>query len=604
MQQSLRNFSIIAHIDHGKTTLTDQLLKKTKTISLSQKGERILDSNPIEKERGITIKLAPVTMHYTLPDSLKTIFNFKFCTLNLIDTPGHVDFSYEVSRSLSACEGAVLLVDASQGIQAQTLAHAQKAADLGLTLLPVINKIDLKTAKIDKTKNQLNQIFGFKNEEISLISAKTGEGIEDLLLKIIMELPSPQGKTEDPLRVLVFNSIYDPHLGVIAFVRIIDGSLTNQSQLISIAQRKRIEIKELGIFTPKRTPLRNLKTGEVGYIATGLKDIRVLKVGDTLTEEKHEKHLPAPLSGFQVPKPVVYADIYPANNTKFNQLKEAIEKLQLTDSSLVAKSIHSKAMGGGYRLGFLGLFHAEITRERLNREHQVNTILTKPTVEYLIEKNNGGKLTVQHPSELPDASQIKKTSEPMVKMIIFTPRNYLGQIIQLIQERRGIYKDTQYLAEQAHLIYYFPLSELISGFVDQLKSISKGFASLDYQHSDALPVDAVKLSILINRQEEETLSRIVVRNQAQLIGRQMVEKLKEILPRHMFAVPIQAAIGGKIIARETKAAARKDVTAKLYGGDRTRRVKLLQKQKKGKKKLAEFGRVSLPPEILTKLMKI
>jgi GTP-binding protein LepA len=603
-QNATRNFCIIAHIDHGKTSLTDQLLKKTGTVSSQETIERILDSNPIEKERGITIKLAPVTMSYTLPESLKNVFNIKICTLNLIDTPGHVDFSYEVSRSLAACEAAILLVDATQGIQAQTLAHAQRAIDLGLTLLPAINKIDLRTARIDAVASQLKKIFGFKRKEISLISAKTGEGVTKLLSRIIKQLPKPEGKRQKPLRILVFNSIYDSHLGVIAFVRVVDGKLTNQSKLISIAGGKKIEIKEVGIFTPSRTRLNVLSTGDVGYIATGLKDIRVLKVGDTLTDETFKENLPSPLPGFQIPKPVIFADVYPSKETKFNELKEAIEKLRLTDSSLIVKHIHSQALGGGYRLGFLGLFHTEITRERLKREHLVNTILTKPTVEYLVETKEGSQLTVQHPSELPDSTQILKTSEPMIETVVFAPRLYLGQIMQLIQDRRGTYKDTLYIGKEVQLIYNLPLSELISGFVDELKSISQGFASLDYKHIEPQPVTVVKLTILINKQEVESLSRIIVSEQSQKTAKQIVAKLKEILPRQLFAVPIQAAIGGKIIARETKPAARKDVTAKLYGGDRTRRMKLLEKQKKGKKKLAQLGRVSIPPETFTELMKI
>lgn len=594
-QKNIRNFSIIAHIDHGKTTLTDQILKITGTIDQRQSVDRILDSNPIEKERGITIKLAPVTMHYQL-------HNITY-TLNLIDTPGHVDFSYEVSRSLAACEGALLLVDATQGIQAQTLAHASKAVDLGLAILPVINKIDLSSAQIEETQRQLLEIFGFRKNEIVLTSAKTGEGVEELLNRLIQELPAPKGKESDAPRILIFNSIYDQHLGVIVFVRVVDGSININNELVSLANQTKIEIKELGIFTPNRKPLTNLETGQVGYIATGLKDIRSLRVGDTLTLAKQEKETKA-LSGFKLPKPVVFADIYPTPDEEFNNLKNAVEQLKLTDASLISSQIHSPILGGGFRLGFLGLFHAEITQERLKREMGVETIITNPTVEYQVETIDGGQKLVRHPAELPSTDQIKNILEPITLTTVFTPREYLGSLMQLFQDNRGIYQDTHYFGNQAQLKYYLPLSELISGFVDKLKSVSQGFASLDYEYHQMKQVDALKLSVLINREPIESLSRIVVRQKAEVIGKEVVSKLKELLPRQLFAVPIQAAIGGKIIARETKPAARKDVTAKLYGGDRTRRLKLLEKQKKGKKKLAQLGKVNIPPETFTKLIKI
>ena len=596
--KGIRNFSIIAHIDHGKTTLTDQILKHTGTISQREKGERILDSNPIEKERGITIKLAPVRMSYTL---LPTTY-----TLNLIDTPGHVDFSYEVSRSLAACEGAVLLVDATQGIQAQTMAHATKAADLGLTLLPVINKVDLRSARVDETRHELHEVFGFKKEEISLTSAKTGEGVDRLLKRIIQDLPHPKGTEDRPLRALIFNSIYDVHLGVIAFVRVVDGRLEGGQKLHLMMSKKNFEAKEIGVFSPKRTPLKQLTTGEVGFVATGLKNIRALQVGDTLTmlNAQKAKTPPVPLPGFRMPKPVVYADFYPDQDSDFNKLNEAVDKLMLTDASLSSKSIYAPALGSGLRLGFLGLFHSEITRERLSREHGVNIIITKPTVEYTIETKDGKTRYIQTPSELPDPSQLKRIREPVTEVTILTPREHIGALMQLLQESRGTYRDTKYLGEQAQIVYHLPLSELISGFVDELKSASQGFASLDYRYIEPKPVDAVKLVVLVNHEEVEPLARIVVRQNAQAVGREMVTRVKELLPRQLFAVPIQAAIGGKIIARETKPAARKDVTAKLYGGDRTRRMKLLAKQKKGKKKLARLGRVTITPETFSKLMKV
>ncbi len=594
-QDQIRNFSIIAHIDHGKTTLTDQLLKLTNTISERDSVDRILDSNPIEKERGITIKLAPVTMTIEKDNE-----NYQ---LNLIDTPGHVDFSYEVSRSLAACEGAILLVDATQGIQAQTLAHAKKAFDLGLVILPILNKIDLESAQISESEAQLREVFGFKPEEILKVSAKTGIGVKELLQQIIEILPAPSGQPTQPSRIVVFNSIYDQHLGVIAFVRIVDGSVSLVQKLYSIEGKKEIECKELGIFTPNRTPLNTLHAGQVGYIATGLKNIRSLQVGDTLTSEQDVKKR-KPLPGFKVPKPMIFADIYPSTNENFNNLKYATEKLQLMDASLITKLIHSPSLGGGFRLGFLGLFHAEITRERLEREMGVVTIITKPTVEYSVHLTDGSMRNIQHASELPDLTMVSQIKEPMVEALIFSPREYIGSIMQVLQEKRGTYKDTQYFGNQVQLLYHLPLSELIGGVVDELKTVSKGYASIDYEHIDSEEVDAVKLSIRINHEEVEMLLRIVARQDAQQVGRELVEKLKEVLPRQLFAVPIQAAIGGKIIARETKPAARKDVTAKLYGGDRTRRMKLLEKQKKGKKRLALSGKVNIPPETYTKLLRV
>ena len=594
MKAYIRNFSIIAHIDHGKTTLTDQLLKRTGTVSPLEDAQRILDSNPIEKERGITIKLAPVTMIY----KLKAI-SYK---LNLIDTPGHVDFSYEVSRSLAACEGALLLVDATQGIQAQTVAHTREALDLGLVLLPAINKIDLARERVNDVIDQLEETFGFKKEDILLISAKTGEGIDELLQEIVNRLPPPGGEEDAPPRALVFNSIFDTHLGVIAFIRIVDGHITDQQSLTLIADQSPVSVKEIGIFTPNRKSVEKLNTGEVGYVATGLKDMRTVRVGDTLTDILAAKSI-QPLPGFRTPKPVVYADIFPTQEGNFNELKRAVERLKLTDAAIAIAQTQTKTLGAGFRLGFLGLFHSEITKERLQREQGVETILTKPTVEYEVVTKSREKLSIKHPSDLPDPSQISKIMEPMVVVTVVTPRSYLGPLMQLFQERRGIYQNTHYIGEQVQVVYELPLAELISGFVDQIKSVSHGFASLDYKHIDSKPVDALKLSILLNHQEVEPLARIVVRQYAQREGKAIVERLKEVLPKQLFAVPIQAAIGGKIIARETKAAARKDVTAKLYGGDRTRRMKLLEKQKKGKQKLAQLGRISLPQEIFTQIMK-
>ncbi|MFC1653398.1 translation elongation factor 4 [Patescibacteria group bacterium] len=593
-QKHIRNFSIIAHIDHGKTTLTDKLLQFTNTVSEREISDRMLDSNPIEQERGVTIKLAPVTMDYQ--------FGEQNYTLNLIDTPGHVDFAYEVERSLAACEAAVLLIDASQGVQAQTVAHTYKAVDLGLNILPVLNKIDLDSAEIEKTTKELKQVFGFNKEEISTLSAKSGKGIEGLFSRVIKEVPCPNGKENDPTRALVFNSTYDSHLGVIAFVRIVDGELNSDQPLFLTQAEKHLEIKEMGIFKPKRTPKHNLPTGSVGYIATGLKDIKDLRVGDTITVDEKQKTTPLP--GYQPPKHTVYADLYPAENSSFHDLKDAVEKLSLTDAALTTKTVHSPILGSGFRLGFLGVFHVEITKERLFREQGVSTILTNPTVEYLVTLTSDEELVIQNPNELPDPSEIKQIKEPMTKTTVISPESYMGGVMDLLQQHRGIYQDTQYIGGRAQLTYKLPLSELISGLFDELKSASSGYATLDYELINPEPVEAVKLKVLLNHEEILPLSRIVVKQKVSQIGRKLVAEIKELLPRHAFAVPIQAAIGGKVIARETKPASRKDVTAKLYGGDRTRRDKLLKKQKKGKKRLAQFGRVSIPDEILTKIATI
>lgn len=591
-QKQIRNFSIIAHIDHGKTTLTDRLMHTTGTVEKRVLSERMLDSNPIEKERGVTIKLAPVTMNYSLDSEQYT--------LNLIDTPGHVDFAYEVERSLAACEAAVLLIDASQGIQAQTVAHTYKAVDLGLHIIPVLNKIDLDSAEVDKTLAELEEVFGFKKEEISLLSAKSGSGVEDLLERIIKEVPPPKGDELAVTRSLVFNSTFDAHLGVIAFIRVVDGSISKDQPLFLVESKKNLEVKEMGIFSPDRNPKDKLETGQVGYIASGLKDIKDLRVGDTLTIDQRPIAI-TPLPGYQTPQHTVYADLYPAEDGNFHELKDALEKLQLTDASLSSKTVHSPVLGSGFRLGFLGIFHIEITKERLFRDQGVSTILTNPTVEYQVTTTSGKEMIIQNPNDFPDPSQITLIKEPMTKTTVISPEKFMGGIIELLQKHRGIYKNTTYIGGRAQLTYDLPLAELISGLFDELKSVSQGYATLDYELIDHQPVNAVKLRILLNQEEIIPLSRIVVSSQADIIGRKLVSEIKELLPRHVFAVPIQAAVGGKVIARETKPASRKDVTAKLYGGDRTRRDKLLKKQKKGKKRLATFGKVNIPESVLTKL---
>ena len=602
---NIRNFAIIAHVDHGKSTLSDRLMELTGTVPKRQMQNQLLDSNPIERERGVTIKLAPVTMKYRSPSSfflLPSSLSDSEFILNLIDTPGHVDFSYEVDRSLAACEGAILLVDATQGIQAQTLAHAQKALELGLTIIPAINKIDLPTARPETVLAELKDVFGYRPEETSLISAKTGRGVGQLLDRIVTEIPPPAGWENSPLRALIFNSAFDHHLGVIAFVRIVDGGLTAKNQLQLLSNKVVCFPKEIGIFTPQRQPIVTLATGQVGYIATGLKDITQVRVGDTLTLFPLPSSFFPALPGYRPPQPMVFADVYPAENVSYEQFVDGVAKLRLQDASLTSKPIHSQILGPGLRLGFLGLFHIEITKERLIREQNIPTVFTLPTVQYSVESTNGKTLLIQNPNEFPDPSTIRQINEPVADVTVFSPAEFIGSLMQVLSDHRGIYFNTSYLGDRARLSYHVPLSELISGLFDAIKSVSRGFASIDYQIIAPQPVDAVKLTILVNHQPVESLSHIIVREKARQIGTKMVETLKDLLPPQQFAVPIQAVVGGEVLARADKKAVRKDVTAKLYGGDQTRKDKLLKKQKKGKKRLAKFGRVNIPDSLLSRLL--
>lgn len=616
-QEDIRNFSIIAHVDHGKSTLSDRFLEFTGTVQKRDLREQMLDTNPIERERGVTIKLAPVTMRFKWKDEngkMKIISpadlstsNFHLSTFNLIDTPGHVDFSYEVERSLAACEGAILLVDATQGIQAQTLAHAQKAAELGLTIIPAINKIDLESANRGQVLSEMKEVFGYLPHDVSFISAKTGQGVSELLSRIVRDVPAPHGAPKQPLRALVFNSSFDQHLGVIAFVRIVDGALHSGIPLSFLSSSLKFNPKEIGIFTPNRTPTETLDAGQVGYIATGLKDIRSVHVGDTVTAIQHSafriQNL-TPLPGYREPKPTVYSDVYPDEGVTYQQLQDAVDRLRLSDASLATSPIYSPALGAGLRLGFLGLFHLDITKERLGREYGIETLFTLPTVEYDVHLTNGEKLTVKNPKELPDPSAVTEIFEPIARVSLFTPTEFIGGLMKVLQSRRGVYHTTIYLGNRARLLYLVPLSELVSGLFDEIKSASRGFATLDYEVVAPQKVSAVKLDILINNKRVDSLSRIVVSEKAYAIGKLMVEKLKDLLPPQQFALPIQAAVGGTILARETKKALRKDVTAKLYGGDQTRKDKLLKKQKKGKKRIALFGRVSIPDEVFSAMAKI
>lgn len=579
MQELIRNFSIIAHIDHGKTTLTDALLRFTNTVTERELTERMMDSNPIEQERGITIKLAPVRM------------NHQGHILNLIDTPGHVDFGYEVSRSLAACEGAVLLIDASQGVQAQTLSNYEKARQLGLTIIPVLNKIDLPTIDVDTVKLEVMESLGFNEDEILSVSAKTSQNVDQLLQAIIDRIPAPTGKIDQPLRALVMTSHYDYHKGVVASIRVIDGVLENQ-KLRLISTDTNFNSIEVGIFSPTMKPTKKLSAGEVGYLATGLKNIKKVRVGDTVTSADLKNEV-EPLVGYQEPTPMVYMELYPIDADDFRILKDSMDKLALHDSSLQYQGTHSLALGNGLRVGFLGILHAEIIRERLKREFDLDLIATAPSVIYQIITTNGKQIDAHSPSEMPDPSIIQSVAEPIATATIYSPERYLSSIIQFLKDRRGELLNSQPMGVRTRLEFKIPLAEIIVDLHDKLKSISSGYASLEYAVSEYKLVDAVKVDILINKEVVEALSIITVRDQADYRGKKLVKKLKEVVPRQLFEIPIQAVIGGKIVARETVKAFRKDVTAKLYGGDRTRRMKLLKKQARGKKRMKQVGSIEL-----------
>lgn len=583
-QQYIRNFSIIAHIDHGKSTLADRLLELTGTVSKDKLRAQHLDRMDLERERGVTIKLKPVRMHYQL--------NGIAYVLHLIDTPGHVDFSYEVSRSLAACEGVLLIVDATQGIQAQTLAHAMKAMEGSLKIIPIVNKIDHTNADIPGTIQQLREAFGFQEEEILQVSAKEGTNIEALLREIIERIPPPKGDPHGSLRALIFDSSYDAHKGVIADVRVMDGVITKGEGIRFFASGVVAPSVGVGIRTPDLVPTDLLSAGMVGTIETGFKDIHHVRVGDTVISRAHTP----PLPGYQPVKPMVFASLFPLSGSSYLAFKDALDKLKLTDASLSVHPTNSRALGNGFRCGFLGLFHAEIVQERIRREFGLELLMTTPNVVY---RMNG--VEVENPVDVDLSHQ--SIEEPWATLSVFTPRQYLGPMMNVCQEHRGIYQTTEHMGEQVKLVYLTPLSEIMTGLFASLKTASSGYASMDYEVSGFRPVDAVRLDILLNHEPVEALSRIVVRAHAERIGRSLVEKLKEILPRQQFAIPMQAAVGGTIIARETLPAFRKDVTEKLYGGDRTRKDKLLEKQKKGKKRLARFGKIDIPQEAFFALLK-
>ncbi|MGC9109745.1 MAG: translation elongation factor 4 [Caldimicrobium sp.] len=594
-QERIRNFSIIAHIDHGKSTLADRLLEITGAVSAREMREQYLDRLDLERERGITIKAQAVRLYYERD-------NGEVYQLNLIDTPGHVDFSYEVSRALSACEGALLVVDASQGVEAQTIANVYLALENNLEIIPVINKIDLPQADIEKTKREIEEIIGLAAEDALLVSAKQGIGIKEVLEAIVNKIPPPRGKREAPLRALVFDSWYDPYLGVVVLLRVVDGRIYPGMKIKFLSTGKVFEVTKVGVFAPEATTLDCLYAGEVGFIAAGIKEVRDAKIGDTITEASANVE---PLPGFKEIKPVVFAGIFPVDSDDFPALKDAIEKLWLNDPAFSYEMETSAALGFGFRCGFQGLLHMEIVQERLEREFKLNLISTAPSVKYKIRLKNGKELEIENPAHWPDPGLIDEVSEPYIRAEIYTPKEYIGPLLTLCEEKRGIQKEIKYLSpDRVVIVYELPFSEVVLDFYDKLKSYSRGYASLDYQFIGYRASELVKMDILINKQPVDALSLIVHREKAYYRGRELVSKLKEVIPRQLFEVVIQAAIGSKVIARERIPPLRKDVLAKCYGGDVTRKKKLLEKQKEGKKRLKAIGHVEIPQEAFLAVLKI
>ncbi len=591
----IRNFSIIAHIDHGKSTLADRLLETTGTIAKRDMQAQVLDTMDIERERGITIKAQPARMDYKASDGQNYV-------LNLIDTPGHVDFGYEVSRSLAACEGALLVVDASQGVEAQTLANVQLALDNGLEIVPVINKIDLPSAEPERIRHEIEEVLTLDASHAVLTSAKSGIGISDVLEAIVHFVPPPPDTADKPLRALVFDSYYESYRGIIVYFRIVDGGIKVGDKIRFMANDKNFEITELGILRPQQQKVDELGPGEVGYLAASIKDVATL-VGDTITHT--EEPAPEPLPGYRPAKPMVYAGIYPVDNDQYPELREALEKLKLNDSSLFFEPETSDALGFGYRCGFLGLLHMEIIQERLEREYALTLITTAPSVVYRVTKTDGTVLMVDNPAKLPEPNYREMIEEPYVEASILVPNEYVGPVMELAQGRRGIFIDMKYLDPRRAMLHYeIPLSEIITDFFDQLKSRSRGYASLDYHFKEYRESRLVKLDILIGGEPVDALSAIVHFERAQAYGRHLAEKLKKLIPRQLFEVPVQAAIGGKIVARETISAQRKNVLAKCYGGDISRKRKLLEKQKEGKKRMKSVGKVEIPQEAFMALLKL
>jgi len=592
---NIRNFSIIAHIDHGKSTLADRMLQSTGTLTEREMQAQVLDSMDLERERGVTIKASAVRMNYTARDGQEY-------ELNLIDTPGHLDFSYEVSRALAACEGAVLVVDATQGIEAQTMANLYLAVENDLEIVAVVNKIDLPSARPDDIAQEIEDLFGLDAADVIPVSAKTGAGVEDLLEAIIARIPAPEGDENAPPRALIFDSHYDSYKGVIAYVRVMDGVFKTGDTVRFLATDETVEPLELGIFRPGMTTVRELRAGEVGYIATGLKTIRSVRVGDTVSLPDINVE---PLPGYDPAKPMVFAGFYPTESDGYALLKDALEKLQLNDASLVYQPETSQALGFGFRCGFLGLFHMNIIQERLEREYDLDILATAPSVQYRVRKTDGETLVIASPASLPDPSVIESIAEPWMKLSIYTPAEYIGPIMEITTQRRGEYLHMEYLdATRVLLEYYLPLAEMVIDYYDQLKSVSRGYASLDYTFHEYRDSDLVKVDVLVNKEPVDALSIIVHRDQAYHRGQKLVSKLKKLIPRQMYEVPIQAAVGSKVISRANVKALRKDVLAKCYGGDITRKRKLLEKQKKGKKRMKMVGSVEIPQEAFMSVLQL
>ena len=591
----IRNFSIVAHIDHGKSTLSDRLIQETGALSKREMTEQVLDNMDIERERGITIKAQTVRLEYKADDGETYI-------LNLMDTPGHVDFAYEVSRSLAACEGSILVVDASQGVEAQTLANVYQAIDNNHEIVPVLNKIDLPAAEPDRVRQQIEDVIGLDASDAVECSAKSGVGIHDVLEAIVHRLPSPKGDPNAPLKALLVDAWYDQYLGVVVLVRVFDGVLKVGQKVKMMQTGAQYQIDRLGVFRPKQTDVAELGPGEVGYITASIKEVAHAAVGDTITDERRPTD--APLTGFREVQPVVFCGLFPVDAADFEDLRAAIGRLRLNDASFTYEMETSAALGFGFRCGFLGLLHLEIIQERLSREFDLDLIATAPSVVYKIKLTNGDEIELHNPADLPDPVKIESIAEPWIKATIFTPDEYLGSIIKLRQDRRGDQRELSYVGSRAMVVYDLPLNEVVFDFYDRLKSISKGYASFDYQIENYREGDLVKMSILVNAEPVDALSMLVHRTRAEARGRGMVEKMKELIPPHMFQIPIQAAIGGRIIARETVRALRKDVTAKCYGGDATRKRKLLDKQKEGKKRMRQFGKVEIPQEAFIAALKM
>lgn len=595
-QKKIRNFSIIAHIDHGKSTLADRILEKTKSVTSREMKDQLLDSMDIERERGITIKLNAVQLKYTAKNGENFIFH-------LIDTPGHVDFTYEVSRSLAACEGAILVVDAAQGIEAQTLANVYLALDNDLEIIPIINKIDLPAADPERVKKEIEDVIGLPTDDIVLCSAKAGIGIDDILEQIVEKISSPNGKSDEPLQALIFDSVYDPYRGVIISVRIKNGSIKSGDKILMMSTGGIFEVTEVGIHNPKEQEVPELTVGDVGYICASIKNVSETRVGDTITLADNPASKPLP--GYRKLNPMVYCGLYPIDSSKYNDLREALEKLELNDSSLQYDPETSQALGFGFRCGFLGMLHMEIIQERIEREFNIDIIATAPSVIYKIELTDGTKIDVSNPSEMPDPQKINQIKEPIVKSSIMVPNEYVGSVMELCQKKRGTFKNMDYIDDtRVNIIYDMPLSEIVFDFFDQLKSSTKGYASFDYEMSGYQNSNLVKMDILLNGEQVDALSFIVHKEFAYQRGKVIVEKLKKLIPKQQFEIPVQAAIGNKIVSRETIKAVRKNVLAKCYGGDISRKRKLLEKQKKGKERMKSVGSVEVPQDAFMAVLKM